>query len=405
MYGYHCFKVVICATYMSSMNALEKKSAAAIAFMIALRMYGLFLILPVFSVYGAEITGATPFLLGLAMGVYGLTQAILQIPMGFLSDIWGRKKVITLGLVMFFLGSVIAALAQDIWMIVLGRLIQGMGAVASTGMALIADVSRPEQRGKIMGIVGSSIGLSFMLAFITGPILANYFGLSGLFWFTALLAAFALLVLLLLIEEPKKLKHRDYKFIELIHCVKQKELVFMDMGIFALHAGMTGLFLVLPLILINQYGLSLESHWKLYLPVLFASLFIMVPMIIRQEKNKKHIPFMLFSFLMMSFNFIFLSLDIGNLYVMALSLVVYFGLFNFLEAAMPAMLSKIANEKYRGAAMGVFSSSEFFGAFVGGAVSGWLMSYSMDWVFYALFAMLLLLTVIGSLILNKSSQS
>ena len=210
---------------MSKMNSLERKSALAIAFMIALRMYGLFLILPVFSLYAAQIEAATPMLIGLAIGTYGLTQALLQIPMGFLSDLWGRKKVIALGLSMFITGSIVAALADDIYWIICGRLVQGMGAIASAGMALIADVSRPEQRGKMMAVVGSSIGLSFMLAFITGPVLAVHIGLSGLFWFTALLAFLALLVLIFVVTEPDKLKHRDFHFKELLHCIRQKELL------------------------------------------------------------------------------------------------------------------------------------------------------------------------------------
>ena len=387
---------------MSQMNSIEKKSAMAIAFMIALRMYGLFLILPVFSIYGHQITGATPVLIGVAIGVYGLTQAFLQIPMGFLSDVWGRKKVIALGLIVFFAGSVIAAMAQDIWQIILGRTIQGMGAIASTGMALVADVSRPEQRGKVMGIVGSSIGLSFMMAFITGPILANQFGLYGLFWVTALLAAFAFLVLLFLVEEPEKLKTRDYQFKELIHCIKQKELIIMDCGVFVLHASMTALFLVLPLMLVNQFNFALNDHWKLYLPVLLGSLFIMIPMIIWQEKLKKHISFMLISFAILGFNFLIFTFDVNYLMIIAVVLVIYFGLFNFLEAGMPALLSKIASEKYRGAAMGVFSSTQFFGAFVGGVAGGWLMSRSVDWVFYALFVLMLLMAVLGKVIISNN---
>lgn len=386
---------------MSQMNRTEKKSAIAIAFMIALRMYGLFLILPVFSLFGQEITGATPFLLGIAVGIYGLTQAILQIPMGFLSDIWGRKKVMALGLVMFLIGSVIAALANDIWVIILGRLIQGMGAIASTGMALIADVSRPEQRGKMMGIVGSSIGLSFMLAFITGPIIANSFGLSGLFWVTAVLAFCALLVLVFVVQEPQKLKRRDYQLTELIHCVKQKDLVFLDLGIFVLHAGMTGLFLVLPLMLVNQFEIPLADHWSIYLPVLVASVFIMVPLLIWQEKLKQHVKFMIMAFAVMGLNFVLLAWLPNQLYLLVIALIIYFGMFNFLEASMPAFLSKAANEKYRGAAMGAFSSAEFLGAFVGGAAAGWLMNYNNNWVFYALVGLMFLLVIMGTLILKK----
>ena len=241
----------------------ERRTAIAIAFMIALRMYGLFLILPVFSVYARDITGSTPFLVGMAIGIYGLTQAFLQIPMGFLSDIWGRKKVIALGLVLFLAGSVIAALASDVYTIIIGRAVQGMGAIAATGLALIADVSRPEQRSKMMAIVGVSIGLSFMLAFITGPMLARLYGLSGLFWVTAVLAALAILVLFVFITEPEKRIDRDYRFIEVVRSLRNKQLLLLDLGVFAIHASMSALFLVLPVILVNNFDWPVINHWHL----------------------------------------------------------------------------------------------------------------------------------------------
>ncbi len=380
---------------MSKMNSIEKKSAFAIAFMIALRMYGLFLILPIFAVYATELKGASPFMIGLAIGVYGLTQALLQIPMGFLSDLWGRKRIIALGLCLFILGSVIAALANDIYWIVVGRLIQGMGAIASTGMALVADVSRPEQRGKMMGIIGSMIGLSFMLAFITGPVLAAQFGLSGLFWFIALLAVAALAVLIFVVEEPAKLRPRDYQFKELLHCVKQHQLLLMDFGIFALHASMTALFLVLPNILISQFDFALSRHWQLYLPVLLLSLGIMIPLIFWQERRKKHLQLMSLALLLLGANLALFNLQLSAMWMIALLLVVYFGLFNYLEASMPSAIAKFADEKYRGAAMGVFATSEFLGAFVGGAVGGILLTISAAYVLNATAVLLLLAGMFG----------
>ncbi len=392
---------------MSKMNALEKKSAFAIAFMIALRMYGLFLILPIFSVYASSVSSSTPFLIGLAIGIYGLTQALLQIPMGFLSDLWGRKKIIGLGLSLFIVGSVVAALATDIYLIILGRLIQGMGAIAATGMALIADVSRPEQRGKMMAVVGSGIGLSFMLAFITGPILAAYFGLSGLFWFTALLAVCALLVLIFVVEEPEKLAVRDYQLKELIHCVKQTPLLMMDLGVFALHASMTALFLILPLVLVGQFGFELDKHWQLYLPVLLLSIGIMVPLIIVQEKLKKHMQMMSIAFLLLGTSLLLLNQLHNYFLLLAAVLVVYFGLFNYLEAAMPSSLSKIAAEKYRGAAMGVFATSEFIGAFAGGALGGYLLGINEKYVLFAAAMLLILVATMGIklFIFNRREKS
>lgn len=386
---------------MSNMTRLEKKSAIAIAFMIALRMYGLFLILPVFAVYAVDIRDASPGLIGLAIGIYGLTQALLQIPMGFLSDLWGRKKVIALGLLLFIIGSVIAALADGIYAIILGRLIQGMGAIASTGMALVADVSRPEQRGKMMAIIGSSIGLAFMLAFITGPILAAQYGLAGLFWFTAILAIVALAVLVFVVEEPSKLKPRDYSFKELWHCIKQKQLLLMDFGVFALHASMTALFLVLPLVLVQRFGMQLESQWQLYLPVLVLSIGIMVPLIIWQEKYKQHYKLMGIAFLLLGVGLLLINWQQHYLVALAVYLVFYFGLFNFLEAAMPSTVSKVVAEKYRGAAMGAFSTSQFLGAFMGGAIGGYLYSLSGDWVLPAA-ALLMFFVALATWLIPKN---
>lgn len=386
---------------MSKMNSLEKKSAWAIAFMIALRMYGLFLILPVFAVYAAQVPGSTPLLMGLAIGVYGLTQAMLQIPMGFLSDIWGRKKVLALGLGLFITGSVVAAMASDIYWIIVGRLVQGMGAIAATGLALVADVSRPEQRGKMMAVIGSSIGLSFMLAFITGPILVKWVGLNGLFWLTAALAVLAALVLWWVVEEPAKRKDRDYRFKEMWHCIRQKELLLMDVGVFALHASMTALFLVVPLVLVNRFDFALEHHWHLYLPVMILSLGIMLPLIIGQEKWQMHWPFMTGGFLLLAISLLLINLTPEHLWVLGATMVLYFGLFNYLEAAMPSALSRLAAEQYRGAAMGVFATSEFLGAFVGGALGGYLLGLSPTWVLPFMALLLVLVALAGVLVMIK----
>ena len=386
-------------------KSTERRAAIAIAFMIALRMYGLFLILPVFSVYAQDITGSTPLLVGVAIGIYGLTQAFLQIPMGFLSDIWGRKKVIALGLSLFLVGSVIAALATDIYTIIIGRAVQGMGAIAATGLALIADVSRPEQRSKMMAIVGVSIGFSFMLAFITGPVLAKLYGLSGLFWVTAVLAGFALLVLFGMVTEPDKRIERDYRVVEVFQSIRHKQLLLLDMGVFAIHASMSALFLVLPVILVHKFNWPVINHWQLYLPVMIASVFIMIPLIFWQEKQKNHIRLMLVTFLLLAVNFLLLQMGIDQWSVIVISLIIYFGLFNYLEASMPALLSKVATEQYRGAAMGAYSTAQFLGAFVGGALGGYLMSFSADVVLLALFGLLLLLALVGMVVFGTQKTA
>ncbi|WP_395375579.1 MFS transporter [Marinicella sp. W31] len=386
------------------MNSIERKAAFSIALLVALRMYGLFLIIPVFSIYARQIPGATDFLVGIAIGVYGLTQAGLQIPMGFLSDVIGRRKVIAIGLLIFIIGSVIAALASDIWWIIIGRAIQGSGAIASTGMALIADVSRAEQRSKVMGIVGASIGLAFMLSFITGPILAAWFGVKGLFWITAGLAGIALLQLFVFVEEPEKTHNQSFKFSEWLQTIQRKELLFLDMAVFLLHASLTAIFVILPIMLVDFYQLETQSHWRLYLPALLLSLLIMVPMIILQEKGSgRHTVFIAMGLAGLGVSTVLLGVIPAHFLMLLATMILYFGFFNFLEASMPSFLSKLAGTKYRGAAMGVFSSSQFLGAFAGGAYSGWAMGYGFDMVFMSIAVCLVLCALLSYFLLGTGA--
>ncbi|MCF6301340.1 MAG: MFS transporter [Proteobacteria bacterium] len=367
---------------ITGLNSTEKKAAISIALLIALRMYGLFLIMPVFSVYAKSLPDSTPLLIGLALGIYGLTQAILQIPLGLASDFFGRKKILTIGLLVFIAGSIIAALSSTIYGIVLGRAIQGMGAIASTGMALIADVSRPEQRTKMMAAIGMSIGMAFMLAFTTGPILYGWFGMSGLFWITAGLAVLAILQLHVFVEEPKKYIKKGFSFKELFHTLKDMSLISLNLSVFVLHAVMTAVFLVLPLILVEQLDFEAKQHWKMYLPVLLVSMVFFIPMIIIHEKRKKYFQFVSMALFGLALSQVMLGMFHTSLIVVSVMMVVYFSFFNFLEAAMPAMLSRVAGEKYRGAAMGGYSTSQFLGAFVGSSLAGMMMGISYTIVFY-----------------------
>ena len=386
-------------------NPIEKKAAFSISILIAIRMYGLFLIMPVFSVFAKTLPYSTPMLIAIALGVYGLTQAILQIPLGLASDFYGRKKVLTIGLLVFLSGSVIAALSTDIYGIIVGRAIQGMGAIASTGMALIADVSRPEQRTKMMAFVGMSIGFSFILAFITGPILSGLFNVSGLFWITAILTVLALIQLHVFIEEPKadtKIK-KSFSFAEFMVTFKDMQLMSLNISVFVLHAVMTAVFVVLPLILVEQLNFAAPMHWKLYLPVLMASIFIFVPMIIMHEKVKKYFLFVSCALIGLSLSQLAMAIFTLNIIIIALILVIFFAFFNFLEAAMPAMLSRMAGEKYRGAAMGAYSTSQFIGAFAGSIVAGLLMQAGYSQVFYGT-AMMVLFSVLIVLLFSHSKN-
>ena len=388
---------------MSGFNSTEKKAAISIAILIALRMYGLFLIMPVFSVYAKTLSATTPFLIGLALGIYGLTQAILQIPMGLASDFFGRKNILTIGLLIFIGGSVIAALSTSIYGVVLGRAIQGMGAIASTGMALIADVSRPEQRTKMMAIIGMSIGFAFMLAFITGPPLSGLFGVSGLFWITAILALLALIQLHLFVKEPKKHIKKGFSFSEFALSFKNKQLMSLNVSVFVLHAVMTAVFVVLPLILVEQLNFAAPEHWKMYLPVLLISVVIFVPMIIMHEKLKKYFLFVSLALFGLALSQIMLANFSSSLLIISAMLVLYFAFFNFLEAAMPAMLSRIAGEKYRGAAMGGYSTSQFLGAFVGSSIAGIMMQSSYQNVFYGT-AVLVVIAAVLVRVMGKDSK-
>ncbi len=385
---------------MSGFNPTEKKAAYSIALLIALRMYGLFLIMPVFSVYAQNLTDATPLLIAMALGVYGLTQAALQIPLGLASDFYGRKKIITIGLLVFIIGSVIAALATDIYGVVMGRAIQGMGAIASTGMALIADVSRAEQRTKMMAFVGMGIGMAFMLAFITGPILSAWFGVSGLFWITAILATLALLQLHVFVKEPDQKIRKSFSFKEFLYSIKDSRLMSLNVAVFVIHAIMTAVFVALPLILVNQLDFATPQHWKLYLPVLLCSVVFFVPMIIMHEKIKKYFQFISFALMGLALSQIMLANLQSSLIIIAVVMVFFFAFFNFLEAAMPAMLSRIAGEQYRGAAMGAYSTSQFSGAFAGSIIAGLLMPYGSTMVFYGT-AMMVVFSVLFIMLIAK----
>lgn len=385
----------------SGFNPIEKKAAFSISLLIAIRMYGLFLIMPVFSVYAKTLPYSTPMLIAIALGVYGLTQAILQIPLGLASDFYGRKKILTIGLLVFIAGSIIAAFSTTIYGIILGRSIQGMGAIASTGMALIADVSRPEQRTKMMAFVGMSIGFSFMLAFITGPILAGLVGIAGLFWITAILAIIALIQLHVFVDEPINKKPKAFSFVEFVYTLKDKRLMSLNISVFVLHAVMTAVFVVLPLILVEQLNFAAPEHWKMYVPVLLLSVVFFIPMIIMHEKFKKYFLFVTLALIGLALSQAMMAVFQSSVIMIAGMLVLYFAFFNFLEAAMPAMLSRMAGDTYRGAAMGAYSTSQFTGAFTGSIMSGILMQGGYSQVFYGTTIMVLFSVLVIFIVGNK----
>jgi len=359
------------------MTTAERRASVGLAGIFALRMLGLFLVLPVFALYAPEVPGATPLLIGLAIGAYGLTQALLQIPFGMLSDRIGRKPVILGGLLLFALGSLVAALADDIHGIILGRVLQGSGAIAAAVMALTADLTREEVRTRAMAGIGMSIAFSFALALVLGPAIAHWVGLDGLFWFIAFLAMGGILILILVVPSPSHSSlHRDAEPVasQFRGVLADSELRRLDIGVLTLHLTMTALFLVVPLSMRAQ-GLEPVHHWWVYLPVLLLSIGAMVPFIIQAETKGRMKPVFLGALLALVAALLGLNALGHGILAIAFWLFVFFTAFNLLEASLPSLVSKIAPAGAKGTAMGVYSTSQFAGAFLGGLVGGWIQQH------------------------------
>jgi MFS family permease len=394
---------------VSGLNHIEKKAAFSLASIFGVRMLGLFMILPVFAIYGVQLTGYSPIWLGLAIGAYGLTQALLQIPMGILSDKFGRKPVILAGLLIFFLGSVIAATSDSIYGVVLGRAIQGMGAIASTILALAADLSREEQRPKVMATIGMFIGLSFTVAMVLGPIIADSFGLSGLFWFIALLTLVAMALMQFMVPSSvNKAPRGDNVALpaQISRFILHPQLSRLNWGVFILHMALTACFVTLPKQFVAS-GLSLDNHWQVYLPALLGSFLLMVPFMIFAMKKQKEKPMFSAAISLLIIALVLLWYLPSGFWSLVLSVVLFFTAFNYLEATMPSILSRIAPAGFKGSVMGVYSSSQFLGAFVGGILGGIIASrYGEQAIFLvmAIVSFIWLLLSFGMQPLKKSKS-
>jgi MFS family permease len=345
----------------------EKRTVGVITLIAMMRMFGLFALLPVLSLYAATLDGATPLLVGLTVGAYGLTQAGLQVPFGALSDRIGRVPVIVAGLVIFAVGSIVAAVGDSIWTVITGRFLQGAGAISATLTALIADATRIEVRTRSMAFIGVfGFGLSFLVAILVGPIIAAYFGVPALFGLAALLAVVAGMLLKGLpdgIEQPATPASWD-----LVPAFRP-DLLRLDLYIFLLHTILVASFVALPFLLANTLELAMMDYWKMYGGALLVSLLGTVPLIISDERKGKAMTIGIAVALIFAGELMLAFLGVA-FWPVFLALVVFFAGFNFLEAGLPARLSMLADGEVRGASLGVFSSAQFFGAFVGGLIGG-----------------------------------
>lgn len=362
------------------MNALELRATLALAAVFFLRMLALFMLLPVLPLYAEHLPGATPLLIGVAMGAYGATQAVLQIPLGRLSDRIGRKPIIVGGLLVFAAGSLLASTADSIWSIIVGRLLQGAGAIASAVMAFAADVTGEENRTKSMAIIGASIGVAFLLAFALGPFLAGSFDLQGVFIAAALMALVGIVALLWGTRGISgKATAAATQALPTMTVLSHPALLRLDFGIFSLHLVLTGSFVVLPVLLRDVTGVAPAEHWQVYLSAMLASVALMVPAVMVADRPRLATPIYLgaIALLGVGLGLIRLGADHGMLAVTA-AMTLYFAAFNFLESNLPARVSRAAPAEAKGAALGAFSTAQFIGIFCGGVLGGWLRgSFSM----------------------------
>ena len=362
------------------MNTTERLIALKVSLIMSVRMLGLFMLFPVMSVYADNYQGSTPFLIGIAIGIYGLTQAILQIPFGYLSDRYGRKPLLIIGLLIFLVGSIIAANSSNILFVIIGRALQGGGAISAVLMAFLADSVSEENRAKANAFVGFQIGVAFMLSLIIGPIITSRVGMTGLFWVIALLSVLAMLIVLSL----AKSKPVDYYRLSLSAFKEtlNRQLITLDFSVFSLHLMLASGFIVMPLLIMNNEIVSMVDNWQLYLPAVILSFVGMIPMIVISEKFKKSKYILLFSIILLIVSQVIFFIADLNFLVFLITLTIFFIAFNSVEAILPSLLSRTATPSKRGLAMGIFSTSQFLGTFIGGAIGGLIYDiYGLNSVF------------------------
>lgn len=355
------------------MKPQEARAAAALAAVFSVRLLGLFMIYPVFAGYAGTLAGANPYLIGEALGIYGLTQGILQIPFGLLSDRIGRKFMILIGLILFGAGSAVAAVSTTIGGVIIGRALQGAGAVGSVILALVADLTGEDSRTAAMAMVGITIGASFLVALLAGPVVANFIGVAGIFWLMVVLALLGMAITQFVVPNPPGIRvHRDAEAVPALlgAVVRDRELLRLDLGIFVLHAMLTASFLVVPDLLQSTAGVAVHDQWMVYLPVLLISVAAMVPAIVVAEKYRRMKGVFVGAVLALAISQVMLFYGAGNVFMLLAALVIFFTGFNVLEASLPSLITKVAPPDVKGTAMGVYSSLQFLGIFIGGIIGG-----------------------------------
>jgi MFS family permease len=388
------------------MEKKEFRAAWSLAAVFSVRLLGLFMIYPVFAAYARNLSGANAYLIGEALGIYGLSQGLLQIPFGLLSDRVGRKTMIVFGLILFGIGSAVAALSTSIGGVIIGRALQGSGAVGSVILALVADLTAEENRTKAMATVGISIGASFLIALVAGPIAASFVGVSGIFWLMVVLALLGIAITEFVVPAPRRVRlHRDAEAVPaLIGAVlRDPELLRLDIGIFVLHAMLTASFLVVPGLLRSTLGLPAAGQWMVYLPVLLLSVAFMLPAIIVAEKYRRMKGVFVGAVAVLVISQAMLYLGAGNLIVLLAALVVFFSAFNVMEASLPSLITKVAPAEAKGTAMGVYSSLQFLGIFAGGIVGGLAHQHGGDTAVFALTGLMALVWLFAAATMAQPS--